>query len=157
MISVAVEIPGLDDLLKDETRDIMRRIVTGTARGMVAKINEPKSGKVYKRGNLTAAFTKKRDKAGFKSYKTAKGNERHIVGSKIHRASAPGEAPANDSSNLSTSVTPILIDELRGEITMADYGLPLETGAEGTGRSRTGSIAARPFFEPSLDEVLQDL
>ena len=156
MISAQIEIPDLQDLLKDETRDIMRLITFGSASLMKVKIQEAKSGRFYKRGNLTAAFSKKRDVAGFKSYTTVKGNTRQIVGSKLHQASAPGQAPANDSSNLVNTIIPDVKD-LNGEITLATYGLALEDGAEGTGRSGSGTIAPRPFIVPSIEEILADL
>lgn len=127
MISVAVEMPDLAELLKDETRDIVRLVTIGTADRMKVLISEPKSGKSYKRGK------------------------------KNHVASSPGEAPASDSSNLITSIMPIPIDDLRGEINLAVHGLFLEFGADGAGRSKTVSIAPRPFIIPSLEEVLADL
>ncbi len=119
MISIDVEIPDLEGLLKDESRDIIRLITFGTAGRMKARIAEPKSGREYKRG-----------KRG------------------VHIASAPGEAPASDSSNLITSIMPNVKD-LQGEIQLAEYGLFLEFG--------TDRFAPRPFIFPSLDEVLQDL
>lgn len=111
--------PDLAELLKDETRDIVRLVTIGTADRMKVLISEPKSGKSYKRGKKT------------------------------HVASSPGEAPASDSSNLITSIMPIPIDDLRGEINLAVHGLFLEFGTE--------HIAPRPFIVPSLEQVLADL
>lgn len=118
MISINVEFPDLESLLKDETRDIVRLITIGTSDRMKTLVAEPKSGKSSKRGK------------------------------KNHVASAPGEAPASDSSNLINSIMPNVSD-LQGEISMAFHGLPLEFG--------TDDIKPRPFIVPSLEEVLEDL
>lgn len=156
MIGVSVDIPDLAELLKDETRDVMRLITFGSSNLMKVKIQEPKSGKTYARGRITKADSKKSKKLGLRGYKTASGTTRRIAGYNFHRASAPGEAPANDSSNLVNTIMPDVKD-LQGEINLAFYGLILEGGADGAGRSKTVSIAARPFIIPSIEEILQDL
>lgn len=76
----------------------------------------PKSGKEYKRGGV------------------------------IHRASAPGEAPATDTGKLVSSGT-IEVDKGRGKPTawvrfVARYAMPLEFG--------TLKMRARPFLTPAV-------
>lgn len=124
--AIDVVFPELKNLLEDEERNIIRLVTFGTADRMKAVIGEPKSGNPYKRGDKT------------------------------HIASAPGEAPASDSSNLINTIMPN-VEDLQGEITLAAYGLPLEFGTNRAGRNRNTTIAARPFIVPSLEEVLASL
>lgn len=71
-----------------------------------------------------------------------------------HRASAPGESPAVDSSNLITSIAVILENSLEAKIgTPVEYALFLETG--------TSRMGARPLWDrvakeslPTLDTML---
>lgn len=63
----------------------------------------------------------------------------------LHRASAPGEAPAVDTGTLRASVTHV-VDEgkMEGLVgTHEDYGLYLEVG--------TSNIRPRPWLTPSLE------
>ena len=73
----------------------------------------------------------------------------YLRGGRIHQASAPGEAPANESGMLAESIgfkvsspTQLVIGN---EASIAPYGRRLELGDDFTGR---GSIAARPFVKP---------
>jgi hypothetical protein len=126
-----------------------------------------KSGRTYRRGPITAIVGAKRAKEftllGLKRARDhgpfkGKNQAKFVVGFKLHRASAPGESPASDSSHLANSIRakPAKSDQ-RGvhaqlEVSAA-YGLPLEEGAKGTGKKRTGRIAPRPFIAPSLEKI----
>ena len=98
MLGVSVEIPELSDLVNEQAQDVMRLATFGTANRMKIVVQEPKSGRIYKRGK------------------------------KFHTASAPGQAPATDSGNLVSSIMPAMADDLTGEIMLNDYGVYLEFG-----------------------------
>lgn len=71
-------------------------------------------------------------------------------GKSAHQASAPGEPPAVDTTNLLTSISgEVFESEMKGEITMAEYGGFLEFG--------TNRIEPRPFLIPSLDEIVKEI
>lgn len=68
-----------------------------------------------------------------------------------HRASAPGESPAVDSSNLTNSISILpMTHALEAKIgTPVEYALPLETG--------TKHMEARPLWERTVNEALPTL
>lgn len=69
----------------------------------------------------------------------------------LHRASAPGEAPANQYGVLAGSISTVpSADPTEAEarvLVTAEYGAALEFGRE------DGSIAARPYIRPAADLV----
>ncbi len=69
-----------------------------------------------------------------------------------HRASAPGEAPANDQGNLWSSIVPVSdADGMGGTVVCnAKYGPWLEYGTHG--HNGKHPIAPRPFFNPAFEE-----
>lgn len=121
MISIETEIPNIEELADEQIFDILTYTTFGLEREMsVLMASSEPSGRIYKRGKTE------------------------------HQASAPGEPPAIDTTNLFQSISAdINENDLAGEITMAEYGLFLETG--------TDKIEARPFIEPSLENVLKEL
>ena len=70
-----------------------------------------------------------------------------------HQASAPGEAPASDTSRLAQSGRTTLDQaEIVGQVIFStEYAAALEFGRE------DGSIAARPFLRPSLAEKNEEI
>ena len=63
----------------------------------------------------------------------------------FHRASAPGEAPADDTGKLVSSIVTQRKSVLTWQVRVrAAYGLFLELG--------TRKIAPRPFLKPALDQ-----
>ena len=64
-------------------------------------------------------------------------------GNKTHTASAPGQAPANDSGKLAGSVRYKKISDKEHEVKInAEYALALEVG--------TKNMEARPFIMPAV-------
>ncbi len=67
------------------------------------------------------------------------------VGTIMHRASAPGEAPATDTGNLANSIRARMIGSTEGEVGVhAEYGLVLEMGGV--------HMAPRPYLGPAVKE-----
>ena len=63
---------------------------------------------------------------------------------RIHRASAPGEAPASDTGRLAGSIDAVKLTPLTWEVgTLLKYGEWLEYG--------TQKIAERPWLRPAVD------
>lgn len=109
------------------------------AHAKIAIQTGPKTGRVYEQGETEVSFTTKTGNAV--SFTARKGQA-----SKLHQASAPGEAPATDTGNLVNSVQTRRTGDLAAEVSAsAEYGAALEFGTE------DGHIAPRPFLGPALD------
>ena len=68
------------------------------------------------------------------------------IGSVSHQASAPGEAPAVDTSTLINSIGTKMLEKLKAIVYAgAEYALHLEMG--------TRYIAPRPFMIPAVEQV----
>ncbi|MDQ3651512.1 MAG: hypothetical protein M3458_14810 [Acidobacteriota bacterium] len=97
----------------------------------------PKHGRTYRRAAVTRAASRFTRAAGLRERTTKGGRARAVVGSKFHRASAPGEAPAVDSSVLINSIQSKATG-LRGRLTVsAAHAEPVER--------------KRPVFGPTLE------
>ena len=143
----------------------LQQVVTRAAFGVEAnakvRIQQgAKTGRTYRRRAIVKVVGAKQarelTRLGFKPAR-ADAPHKMIVGYRIHRASAPGESPASDSTNLANSIQakPATVTAIgvAGEVrVVAAYGEALETGASGTGRKRTGRIAARPYLAPALSQ-----
>jgi hypothetical protein len=106
------------------------------------KMRAPKSGRTYRRAAITRAASPDLPK-GLTSRTGPGGSVRLVVGYQIHRASAPGEAPAVDTSILINSIFVRPIMGLRIVIVvLAEYAAAVE--------------AIRPVFEPTLAEIEPD-
>ena len=64
-------------------------------------------------------------------------------GKKMHRASAPGEAPARDGGRLESSIVADITGLTAEVSTNLQYAAPLEFG--------TVNMEPRPFLQPALD------
>jgi len=124
-----ISIEVRENIAQNIERDLQGRIEEGVANGLralalmaqghaqQAVLQGPKTGRVYKRGR-----------------------------GRTHRASAPGEAPANDFGFLAQSikieVTQKLTIDLRA---LAPYAIHLEYG--------TAKMGARPFLRPAAEKA----
>ena len=117
----------LEKMSKDVAKALLKgtyiagKVVEGTARMKVLRGPRSGKGRVYKRGKT------------------------------IHRASAPGEPPANDLGNLQRSIQTLKSVDTGSEVVCevkatAKYAMPLEFG------TLDGKIEERPFMRPSLEE-----
>lgn len=117
--------------VQDKTPELFQKLEAGIGRFVV-------KGAHYIKGQLQADMAK--PKSG------------KLYGR--HRASAPGESPAVDSSNLITSIAVIMENLLEAKIgTPVEYSIWLEDG--------TSRMAARPLWDrvakqsiPTLDTML---
>lgn len=79
-----------------------------------------------------------------------KSGEQYTRGNKIHQASAPGEAPANDSGKLASSVKAKKVKKNHYEVDItAVYSVALEFG--------NSRVQARPFILPAFLNVVKKL
>lgn len=71
-------------------------------------------------------------------------------GNKVHRASAPGQSPANDTGKLASGINYNKVSDNLHEIKITTpYALPLEVG--------TSKLAPRPFIMPAILSVKKKL
>lgn len=111
----------------DKTPELMQKLDAAIERFVV-------KGAAYIEGELKASMAE--PKSG------------RMYGS--HRASAPGESPAVDTSNLTGSIQQIFPSTLEAKIgTPVEYALYLETG--------TDRMAARPLWQKTADDSLPTL
>lgn len=112
-------------------RPIVRRTTFEIERDMKQSMTGPKTGRFYRVGRISRALGKQgRPFKGARTYQTAKGNTRVIVGARVRQASAPGEAPAINTGALRNSIqSSFSNDGLTGTITVGKgYGLFLDMG-----------------------------
>src|SRR5262245_6267985 len=95
---VKIDIPAVTAEITKVASKIVRQATFSLKQKMLFSFAQPKSGRVYKRGNRT------------------------------HQASAPGEAPAIDTGNLANSIQVEFPNQTTGIVTVgAEYGQVLET------------------------------
>lgn len=137
-IEVTINTRGIDMTTVNLTRldQIVRSMALTTQANAVASMTGPKSGRVYKRGRRrrgAATAGKRRTKP------------------RLHRASAPGEAPARDTGTLANAVGIRQIGNMSWEVYVkqpaSKYAAALEFGSP---RRR---LAPRPYMRPALERV----
>lgn len=101
------------------------------------------SGRVYRRGSIKGRRTKQGVKAGLRR----SGKTRMIVGSRFHRASAPGQPPAEDTGRLYRSIN---VRRMAKGNYRVRFG-----GAAGYLEFGTRNMDARPFIIPAVEIAIQ--
>lgn len=131
---------ALDAEKKNKKKSVARALtksailVQSTARKKI--LEGPKTGRYYGKARYVRA--------------AARGSKKPEVLSKVHRASAPGEAPANDTGNLMRKIQIVKVsDEEITIVSKAEYSKHLEFG--------TAEILPRPFMQPSLEENVENI
>jgi len=120
-VIVTINAAGIASI-KDQASKLIGKILRDIHSRILDLMRQPKTGRVY-----------------------LKGKKRTIR----HQASAPGEAPAIDTSVLWNSIRTSQ-SQLQGVISVgARYGVWLETG--------TKFMARRPYVEPAVNGVLTQL
>jgi len=130
-------------------RPALAKVVAETAfeieRDVKLQMRAPKSGRAYGRGVIGRRVSRVTRGLSFGERTTAAGRRQAIVGSKFHRASAPGQAPAVNTGVLVNSVRAVP-KGLRATIgSSVAYAAALEFGTRG--------VAARPAFAPALERA----
>lgn len=116
--------------VKKGAQPVIASVTTGIAERMRLLMRQPKTGREYKKRQRTTG------QLIFDAFR-------------IHRASAPGEAPAVDEGNLIRSIGVRIVSALKGIVTVADKKASyLEEG--------TARMAARPYVAPSVEGVIAD-
>ena len=111
--------------IKQKASPIIRKFLFDIERRIKISLTGPKSGKLYPRRG-----------------KTRRGGRR------MHRASAPGEAPATDSGFLMSGIRAHMQSSTTGVITIAaPYAIWLEEG--------TRFMLPRPFIRPAIDGAIE--
>jgi hypothetical protein len=103
MIALNVHIRAFDFGLIEKDIDVISEQLADQIQIEAQKILEvppARHGRLYRRGAIKGRLTKKGLLSGLKQ----SGN-RLIIGQNIHRASAPGEAPAKDTGRLQSNIT----------------------------------------------------
>ena len=148
------------ELVRRDLQQAVTRAAFGVEANAKVRIQQgPKTGRTYRRRPIVKVVGAKQARELTRlGFKPARADAPHklVVGFKIHRASAPGESPASDSTNLANSIkgkeAKVTAAGIAGEVIVgAAYGQGLEEGATGTGKKRTGRIEARPYLAPALD------
>jgi HK97 gp10 family phage protein len=120
MISVTTKVYNTSDLTNDVFILLEKAAKEAETEMKTSITSGPKSGVTYTRNN------------------------------KFHTASAPGQAPANDSGELAGSIGYKKINDNLHEVKItADYALALEVG--------TSRMAARPFILPAVQNAKNKL
>jgi hypothetical protein len=136
-IEVTINTRGIDMATVNLTRldQIVRAMALTTQANAQASMTGPKSGRLYRKG-------RRRRGAGVARRRTKP---------RMHRASAPGEAPARDTGNLANAIGIRQIGNMTWEVYVrqpaSKYGAALEFGSP---RRR---LAPRPFMRPALERV----
>lgn len=136
------------------------KIVEATAYRVQAKSQQSmaggKHGRLYRRGSIGKTVKtggrafRAYESGGFKGKPTKGGKTRFTTGYKVHRASAPGEAPAIDTGHLVNSFRVRMKDRTTAIVEVrAEQAAALEFG--------TGRIAARPYLRPALEKENQEM
>lgn len=152
--------------LEDAVNDALKTAAGGIETYAKLSIeSSDKHGRLYKSGEITRNLGK-RERAGLNYKSEVGGNIRLrtasgllvrepsargkrlkvVVGSKLHHASAPGEAPATDTGNLVNSIHVRKAGPFAYEVySNSEYAAALEFGAPAK------HIAARPFLKPAIE------
>ncbi|MET0646978.1 MAG: hypothetical protein ABW208_10185 [Pyrinomonadaceae bacterium] len=133
------------ELLRSALENAVRETAFDVERDIKERMREPKHGRTYARGAITRRASKTTRGLGLRERTSAKGNRLAIVGSKLHRASKAGEAPAVDLGELINSIL------TSGRGLKWSVGSPLEKAALLEGG--TVRIRARPAFGPAAERA----
>jgi len=135
-----LDIMGFTDLM-DELLDLPQKANASIARTM----------------NFVAQSTAARAKARIRT--GAKNGHVYFFNGQRHQASAPGEAPANLSGALASSISYTKMTDRPGSFATAGsdlaYATTLEFGGYAMFRGKAVYVEPRPFLLPSFEEAIQ--
>lgn len=107
------------------------RVVKATCARIEARakgsMSGAKHGRIYRKGRIGRRMTGKLRGMGLRSYTSQTGKEMAVVGYRIHRASAPGEAPAIDTGALANATRSKMVGPAEGMVyNNQEYAVHLE-------------------------------
>lgn len=118
MVTIKVHLTGFEETAEGAASVLIRKTIYDLDATIKDAMAQPKHGRLYPRG------------------------------SRVHQASAPGEAPAIDTGNLIQSMEPQFPSPTKGVLAIfAEYAAYLEFG--------TRRMEARPFAQPAVQGLLE--
>jgi hypothetical protein len=146
-IQILVNLPELAEGITRDIGDVAMQIATGIEGEAKRLIQQTvPAGRTYRRGAINRPANSKLLGMGLKLSRTRQG--RVVAGYSFHRASAPGQPPANDTSNLVNSIKAKRTGEVSATLDInAGYAGFLEPPAD----------LNRPFVAPAIDFVLENV
>jgi hypothetical protein len=118
MNTIKVQLTGFEEAVEKVASVVIRQTIYDLEATIKEAMAQPKHGRLYPRG------------------------------SRVHQASAPGEAPAIDTGNLIHSMEPQFPSPTKGVLAIfAEYAPYLEFG--------TRRMEARPFAQPAVEGLLE--
>jgi hypothetical protein len=157
-------LPTLSKLAEQRAEAIVAQYAHAIEAGIKASMATPKSGRTYRTGDVTRNLGKSERAgvgvtrsfgklvavtAGGLRVNTAPGGaSKVVIGARIHRASAPGEAPAVDTGHYINSIRAKRSAKLQWMVyTNAEQARALEYG------NPARNLLPRPHFRPAADAV----
>lgn len=141
-LSIAAQQADLTSDLETFVRDLTDAI-PDAARQVIDE--SVPAGRVYRRGVITARRSAALTRLGF----TPAGRTRSVVGSRFHRASAPGQPPAKDSGRLYRGIS-ARHGKFRSKVVFdTPYAAFLEFG--------TMRMKARPFLDAAVRRAISEV
>lgn len=119
MTTIKVQLTGFEGAAEEVASGLIRHTIYDLEATIEEAMAQPKHGRLYPRG------------------------------SRVHQASAPGEAPAIDTGNLIESMEPQFPSPTKGVLAiLAEYAAYLEFG--------TRHIGVRPYAQPAVQGLLEE-
>jgi hypothetical protein len=144
------KINSMTELMQQKASVIVGRTALRVVRRIKQSMREPKSGRLYIRGQ-TRKYTGMNSEAARQYHNRGmkwginRGRKYFVTGYKYHQASAPGESPAVDYGLLVNSIEMAMESELVALVNVVnEAGLFLEIGG--------AKLEPRPFLAPAVDE-----
>ncbi len=146
-IVIHANLPELAEGVTRDIGDVAWQVATGIEGEAKRLIQQSiPTGRTYRRGAINKRATVSLLQMGLRLSKRRQGQI--VAGYRFHRASAPGQPPANDTSNLVNSMKARRTGEMSAEMAVnAGYAGVLED-PEGLNR---------PFVMPAIDFVLENV
>jgi hypothetical protein len=144
-ITIPVHLPSISDGIARDIGDLALQVALSIEAEAKREIQQSQPhGRVYRRAAVTALASQRLLDIGLRLSDRRKGHV--IVGYRIHRASAPGEPPTNDTSALVNSMKAKRTGKSSAELAInAGYAGILEFEIN------------RPFVQPAIDFTLANV